>query len=120
MIRTGGFITFATILSPWMGAAGALLFAVGMGLMMPPLQSLATRTVDESIRGSVLGIYQSSVSLATIISTAIAGVIYAIQPSLPYWIGAGLSLAVLIPAMVLLRLSNEGKLGWQAQTTALD
>jgi DHA1 family tetracycline resistance protein-like MFS transporter len=120
MIRTGGFITFATVLSPWMGAAGALLFAVGMGLMMPPLQSLATRTVDESIRGSVLGIYQSSVSLATIISTAIAGVIYAIQPSLPYWIGAGLSLAVLFPAIMLLRLSNEGKLSWQAQTTSLD
>jgi len=120
MIRTGGFITFATVLSPWMGAAGALLFAVGMGLMMPPLQSLATRTVDESIRGSVLGIYQSSVSLATIISTAIAGVIYAIQANLPYWIGAGLSLAVLFPAIMLLRLSNEGKLSWQEQTVSLD
>lgn len=119
-IRSAGLLAFALALSPWIGALGALLFAVGMGLMMPPLQSLATRTVDESIRGSVLGIYQSSVSLATIISTAVAGVIYAVQPSLPYWIGAALSLAVLLPAMMLLRLSKKGELAWQAETTSLD
>ncbi|MEJ2266664.1 MAG: MFS transporter [Anaerolineales bacterium] len=119
-IRSVGLVVFAIIMSPWLAAVGGLVFAVGMGLMMPPLQSLATRTVDETIRGGVLGLYQSSVSLATILSTAIAGVIFAVQPTLPYWIGAALSLVVLIPAIVLLRLSAQGDLNWQEKMAPLD
>jgi MFS transporter, DHA1 family, tetracycline resistance protein len=119
-IRAAGLLIFAIVVTPLAGGFASLIFAVGMGLMMPPLQSLATRTVDETIRGSVLGVYQSSVSLATIISTAIAGVIFAIQPALPYWIGAGLSLVVLIPAFVLLRLSTKGNLNWQEKMAATD
>ncbi|HEX6302873.1 MAG TPA: MFS transporter, partial [Anaerolineales bacterium] len=119
-IRAAGLLIFAIVVTPLPGGLAMLLFAVGMGLMMPPLQSLATRTVDETIRGSVLGVYQSSVSLATIISTAIAGVIFSIQPALPYWIGAGLSLVVLIPAFVLLRLSTKGNLNWQEKMAATD
>ncbi|HZD56934.1 MAG TPA: MFS transporter [Anaerolineales bacterium] len=119
-IRSVGFVIFALIMTPWLGAIGGLFFAVGMGLMMPPLQSLATRTVDETIRGGVLGLYQSSVSLATILSTAIAGVIFSVQPTLPYWIGAALSLAVLIPAIVLLRLSTQGDLNWREKLASTD
>jgi MFS family permease len=119
-IRSVGLIIFAIIMTPWLAALGGLFFAVGMGLMMPPLQSLATRTVDETIRGGVLGLYQSSVSLATILSTAIAGVIFAVQPTLPYWIGAALSLVVLIPAIVLLRLSAQGDLNWQEKMASTD
>jgi MFS family permease len=78
--------------------------------MMPPLQSLATRTVDDSVRGGVLGVYQSSVSLATIVSTAIAGAIFSINPIIPYWIGASLSLIVVLPGLILLRLSRENRL----------
>jgi DHA1 family tetracycline resistance protein-like MFS transporter len=119
-IRAAGLFIFAIVVTPLAGGLASLLFAIGMGLMMPPLQSLATRTVDETIRGSVLGFYQSSVSLATIISTAIAGVIFAIQPALPYWIGAGLSLVVVIPAFILLRLSMKGNLNWQEKMAATD
>jgi DHA1 family tetracycline resistance protein-like MFS transporter len=119
-IRSVGLIIFAVIMTPWLAALGGLFFAVGMGLMMPPLQSLATRTVDETIRGGVLGLYQSSVSLATILSTAIAGVIFAIQPTFPYWIGAGLSLVVLIPAFMLLRLSRQDNLNWQEKMAPTD
>lgn len=119
-IRSAGLFIFAIVVTPLAGGLASLLFAVGMGLMMPPLQSLATRTVDETIRGSVLGVYQSSVSLATIISTAIAGVIFAVRPALPYWIGAGLSLIVLIPAFVLLRLSMKGNLNWQEKMATTD
>jgi MFS family permease len=66
--------------------------------------------VDDSARGAVLGLYQSSISLAIIISTAIAGVIFAADPALPYWIGAGLSLGVLLPGLYLLRLARQGAL----------
>lgn len=103
LLRAFGLFIFAIITSPWLGGVGSLFFAIGMGLMMPPLQSLSTHTVSEDLRGGVLGVYQSSVSLATIISTAIAGVIFAINPTAPYWIAAGLSLLVVLPGWLLQR-----------------
>lgn len=105
LVRTAGLFIFAIIASPWIAAGGSLLFAAGMGLMMPPLQSLATRTVADDMRGGVLGFYQSSVSMATIISTAIAGVIFSLSPTMPFWIGVILSLVALIPASVLFHRS---------------
>jgi DHA1 family tetracycline resistance protein-like MFS transporter len=110
LLRAAALATFASITSPWLGVPGALLFAAGQGLMMPPLQSLATRTAAESVRGGVLGIYQSSVSLATILSTAIAGAIFTMNPVIPYWIGASLSLVVVIPGLILLNLARENRL----------
>jgi DHA1 family tetracycline resistance protein-like MFS transporter len=106
-IRTIGFFILAAIAMIAWGALGALLFAIGSGLMMPPLQSLSTRTVADQLRGGVLGVYQSVISLSIIISTAIAGVIFAYNPSLPFWTGAVLTLFVFIPAAVLLRRSKE-------------
>ncbi|MGB0388253.1 MAG: MFS transporter [Ardenticatenaceae bacterium] len=102
-VRGVALLLFAIVTSPWLGALGSLLFAIGMGSMMPPLQSLATFTVADELRGGILGIYQSITSLAIIFSTAVAGIIFAISPTMPYWIGAGLSLLVVIPAMILVR-----------------
>jgi DHA1 family tetracycline resistance protein-like MFS transporter len=110
LTRTIGLVILAAVSSPWLAGISSLFFAVGMGLMMPPLQSLATRTVDESNRGAVLGLYQSAASLAIIISTAIAGVIFTINPTFPYWIGALLSLIVVLPAWSVMRLSRADKL----------
>ena len=100
-VRGVGVFIFAVALTPYVGAFGSMAFALGMGLLMPPLQSLATRTVDDELRGGVLGVYQSVVSLSTIISTAVAGVLFAISPTTPYWICVGLSLVALIPASFL-------------------
>ncbi|MDX1665209.1 MAG: MFS transporter [Candidatus Promineifilaceae bacterium] len=102
-VRAGALFLFAVVASPWLGAAASLLFAVGQGLLMPSLQSLATETVDDETRGGVLGFYQSSVSLATIISTAIGGLLFEIGPTVPYWIGGMLAIVVLLPALLLPR-----------------
>lgn len=109
-IRGIALMLFALISSPWIAAFTAIFFAVGQGLMMPPLQSLATRTVSEEVRGGVLGVYQSSSSLATIFSTAIAGSIFALNPTLPYWIGAIISALVILPALLLLEQVRQQKL----------
>ncbi|RMD69903.1 MAG: MFS transporter, partial [Gammaproteobacteria bacterium] len=89
--------------SPWLAPPAAFGFAIGIGIMMPALQSLATRTVDDRSRGGVLGLYQSSVSLSTIVSTGVSGLFYSVSPVLPYWIGGVVSLAVALPALALLR-----------------
>ena len=110
LLRGGALIIYALVTSPWLAGVGSLIFAIGMGLTMPPLQSLATRTVDEKLRGGVLGVFQSSISLAIIISTAIAGVIFTIGPTLPFWVGGILALAAIIPAMNVLACSNQAAL----------
>jgi DHA1 family tetracycline resistance protein-like MFS transporter len=110
ILRGLGLVVFALVSSPWVAAFGSLTFAVGQGLMMPPLQSMATRTMPDSQRGGALGLFQSSVSLATIISTAIAGVIFSLLVSAPFLIGAGLSLLVIWPALILLRRTQAGQL----------
>ena len=110
LLRATGMAALAVISSPWPAVAAVLFFAVGMGLMMPPLQSLATRTVDEANRGGVLGVYQSAASLAIILSTAVAGSIFTIDPRLPYWFGALLSLIVVYPAASVLKLSRQNRL----------
>lgn len=103
VLRGGSMILFAVITSPWLGAVGALFFAVGMGITMPPLQSMATTTVNDRERGGVLGVFQSANSLAVIFSTAISGSIFAINPTLPYWVGGVMLGLVLGPSLMLVR-----------------
>ncbi len=101
VIRAVGLLIFAVVASPWLGAFGSVFFALGMGLLMPPLQSAATRTVEDEVRGEVLGVNQSVVSISTIISTAVAGTIFALSPVLPYEIGVLLSILTLPLVWVL-------------------
>jgi DHA1 family tetracycline resistance protein-like MFS transporter len=113
LLRAAALLIWAVVSSPWLAAAGSLFFAVGMGLTMPPLQTLATRTVDESLRGGVLGVVQSAVSLAIILSTAIAGVIFSAGATLPFWSGAILSLAAILPAVSVMRRADRNALATQ-------
>lgn len=99
--RTLGTFIFAVAAAPVVGAVAAVFFAMGMGLMMPPLQSMATYTVPDEVRGGVLGYYQSTISVAVIVSTAVAGVLFALQPTFPYWLASGLGLLALLPAVLL-------------------
>lgn len=101
IVRSLGLLIFAIFTTPLFGAFGSLFFAIGMGLLMPPLQSLTTQTVPDALRGGALGVYQSSVGLATIVSTAVAGTIFAVNVTMPYWFGAVISLLALIPALFL-------------------
>jgi MFS transporter, DHA1 family, tetracycline resistance protein len=105
-LRAGGMFAFALIISPWLSPIGAVMFAVGTGLMMPPLQSLATDTVAEELHGGVLGLHQSSMSLSIICGTALAGVVFAVSPTVPYWLAGGLFVVMLLPSVFLLRWSR--------------
>lgn len=103
ILRTFSLFILAAITIPFAAGVASLLFAVGVGLMMPPLQSLSTNTVADELRGGVLGIYQSIISLSTIFSTAVSGTLFALDPTIPYWTGGLLSVLALIPAFILVR-----------------
>ena len=102
-VRATGLFIYAALAIPVAGGFASLLFAIGMGLMMPPLQALSTDTVADELRGGVLGVYQSTISLSTIVSTAIGGFIFAANVAAPFWIGGVLSILALIPAFVLIQ-----------------
>lgn len=110
LFRSFGFLVYAVVTSPWLGAIGSIFFAAGMGMMMPSLQSLATKTVVDEVRGGVLGLYQSNISLATIISTAIAGLLFNITPTTPYWISLSLSLLSLVPGFIIWQRARQNSL----------
>ena len=103
LLRTIGMTIYALVTTPWLGAFGSLFFAVGFGIASPPLQSMSTALVSDQDRGGVLGMFQSSVNLSTIISTAIAGVFFSRGPTVPYWIGAATSLVAVMAMIGLMR-----------------
>jgi len=93
---------YAIIVSPILGALSSLLFAFGIGIMMPSLQSLATQTVDDEYRGGVIGLYQSTLSLSIIVGTAVGGFLFSLGATLPYWTGAVTALVAFFPAFMLI------------------
>ncbi len=109
ILRSISMVFYAIALGPILAAIGSVFFALGSGIMMPPLQSIATKTVSAELRGGILGVYQSVISLAVIFSTALSGVMFAINPTIPFWIGGGLFLLSLVPAIFLWNWSNTHK-----------
>ena len=99
--RTVAMFLLAIATEPILGSASMVFFAIGSGLLLPPLQSLVTKTVPVEMRGAVLGLYHSVMSLGVIISTAVAGSLFALDPTAPNWLGGILYCMALLPAAFL-------------------
>ena len=106
-LRSAGLVVYAFTVSPALAAFGGFVFAMGGGLTMPATQSIATKTVDDSMRGGVLGVMSASMSLAFISSMAISGVLFSVAPHLPNQVALGASILALLPAMLLRRSAPE-------------
>lgn len=103
VVRVTASILFAIARTPPVAFLGSVLFPLGLGVMNPSLQSMATEAVDDELRGGVLGVYQSVVSLAIIVGTGIGGTLFMIAPAVPYWSAAAVGLLALAPAFSLFR-----------------
>ena len=66
------------------------LSAIGRGIGQPPILSLVSMTAAPSERGSVMGTFQSSASLARVLGPAAAGAVYALYQGGPFVLAAGL------------------------------
>jgi len=106
-LRSIGLLIYAFTISPALAAAGSFFFAMGGGLTMPPTQSIATKTVDDSMRGGVLGVMSASMSLAFIISMAVSGMLFTVAPHLPNQVALGASILAIVPAIALRRRIPE-------------
>lgn len=102
ILRALGVLSLVVFTSPWLvGPVSLIAFAVGSGLMMPSLQSLATVTVHDDLRGGVLGVYQSATSLGVILGSALGGVLFSVAPTRPFLIGGLLFIVLLLPGLWL-------------------
>lgn len=93
---------------PFLVIPAAALFAMGTGIAVPPLQSLATSAVPDNARGTVVGLTSSAQSLGVIGGTLLAGPLLGLQvagrPSLaPYLFSALMFALLIIPSMALVR-----------------
>ncbi len=100
-IRSAALLIYSVMVDPLWAFIGGVLFSMGGGLTVPPAQSIATKTVDDSKRGGVLGVFQAVTSLAVIFSTAVAGLLFAVYPHLPNQVAFAASILSLVPALAL-------------------
>jgi MFS transporter, DHA1 family, tetracycline resistance protein len=99
-----GLITVAAAPSLVVTGLGLALCGVGVGSFNPSASSLASKQAVAHDRGTVMGTYQSSGSLARVIGPFVSGAVYAaFGPSAPFLLGA----CVTLPAIWFI---------WQANT----
>lgn len=92
---------------------GCAPVSLGQGLLGPSLNSLISRQAHDERQGVTLGTSQGLASLARAIAPPLGGFLFDAQPSLPYWVGAGMlviigGFAIVIQPGQRLALAAEG------------
>ena len=88
-----GLVTVASAPSLAITGLGLALCGIGVGSFNPSASSLASKQADAHDRGTVMGTYQSSGSLARVIGPFVSGPIYAaLGPGAPFLVGACVTL----------------------------
>lgn len=118
IIRSISMFVIVIIAIPLSAGVALFLFAMGTGLQMPALQSIITETVPKNQRGGALGLYQSAQSLSIIVGSAIAGMMFEIDPATPYLFGGVLFAIMALPSWYLMRWGRQQKR--ESETTTTD
>lgn len=93
VLYVAGLLTVAEGTTIGLTLLGLVLCGVGLGAFNPSASALASRQSQDHDRGSVMGTYQSSGSLARVIGPFTSGPIYAaLGASAPFLIGACVTL----------------------------
>jgi DHA1 family tetracycline resistance protein-like MFS transporter len=93
--------------APLIAVVAFMPFAFGQGVTQPSLQSLITRYGKRGTGGRLLGIYQSTRSLALIFGPVWAGYVFeGISPRAVFLVGAAIMLIATAFALTLLRSSS--------------
>jgi DHA1 family tetracycline resistance protein-like MFS transporter len=113
-LALGGFALMAVSLFavPFMPTVGWILLplalsAIGRGIGQPPILSLISMTASPSERGSVLGTFQSSASLARVLGPATAGALYALYQGGPFVLAGALLVVALLIVIRLPKVSES-------------
>ena len=87
----------------------AVLFAVGNGLMWPPVMSILANRAGTIYQGTVQGVANSFASLASIIGLMIGGLLYNMLGVTTFLISAGVIFTVFIMSFRLMKISGRAR-----------
>jgi DHA1 family tetracycline resistance protein-like MFS transporter len=119
LIRIPAFVGVALARTPLVIALSFIPLALGNGVSQPSLQSLISRFAPPSMRGRVLGIFQSVASLSLVIGPLMAGpLLDQVGTSAPDLVGAGLMTVAFLLSFQVLGLSLPSQEGIPAQVEA--
>jgi DHA1 family tetracycline resistance protein-like MFS transporter len=82
----------------------AVLFAVGNGLMWPPVMSILSKRAGNVYQGTVQGVANSFASLASIIGLIMGGLLYTMLGATTFLISAGVIFAVFVMSFRLMKI----------------
>jgi DHA1 family tetracycline resistance protein-like MFS transporter len=82
----------------------AVLFAVGNGLMWPPVMSILSNRAGTVYQGTVQGVANSFASLASIIGLVIGGILYTMLGATTFLISAGVIYTVFMMSFRLMKI----------------
>jgi DHA1 family tetracycline resistance protein-like MFS transporter len=127
MILAGGITTmlgFALLIGAsragelWLLMVASAIEVTGFALMTPSLQSLISRRSDPSKQGGILGVSQSTSSLARVVGPLIAVPLFFQAPAqaLPYWAALGI-MAVSTAIFVLFARHGKDYVGEPTELT---
>ena len=98
LLLAAGFLTLPQAASVAVLLAPLALCAVGRAILQPALMSMASLAAPARERGSVMGTFQSSASLARVLGPLAAGWLYDRQLGAPFWLAGVLLVAVALQA----------------------
>jgi MFS family permease len=94
LLLAAGFLAFPQPASVALLLVPLALCAVGRAVLQPALMSMASLAAPASERGSVMGTFQASASLARVLGPIAAGWLYDRQLAAPFWLAGALLVAV--------------------------
>ena len=97
----GATVAMALSPAPWLAVVCILPFALGTGMIEPMIQSLLTRSADESQQGRIQGVRGSVDSLARVVPPFLAGPIAAFGAA--HWAVAGAGGVAILGGVLALR-----------------
>ena len=87
----------------------AVLFAVGNGLMWPPVMSILSNRAGNIYQGTVQGVANSFASLASIIGLLVGGLLYNLLGATTFLVSAGVIFTVFVLSFRLIKISGHAK-----------
>jgi MFS family permease len=87
----------------------AVLFAVGNGLMWPPVMSILSNRAGNIYQGTVQGVANSFASLASIIGLLVGGLLYNLFGATSFLLSAGVIFTVFVLSFRLIKISGHTK-----------
>lgn len=94
LLLAAGFLAFPQPASVALLLVPLALCAVGRAVLQPALMSMVSLAAPANERGSVMGSFQASASLARVLGPIAAGWLYDRQLAAPFWLAGALLLAV--------------------------